>query len=167
MTDTLTSPLFSWLGKMLTPPAPTVDPWARLKARLRSREEGDIPWAYQDSQGYWTIGVGHLIDKRAGGSLPQSIRDALLDYDIAGFVHQLDRDMPWWRKLDAVRQEVILDMTFNMGEEHVEEFHNTLAAIQAGDYGAAAAGMLASKWASQVGQRAVYLAHAMQTGAFA
>ena len=32
---------------------------------LLSLHEGRVEHAYQDSLGYWTIGVGHLIDKRA------------------------------------------------------------------------------------------------------
>ena len=37
---------------------------ATLKARLRL-EEGEVLHAYQDSLGWWTIGVGHLIDGQA------------------------------------------------------------------------------------------------------
>ena len=29
--------------------------------------EGVVPHAYQDSRGYWTIGVGRLIDESLGG----------------------------------------------------------------------------------------------------
>ena len=43
-------------------------------------------------------------------------------------------------------------------------FHNTLAAIEAGNYAAASGGMLASKWAKQVGARATRLAAMMKTG---
>ena len=39
-----------------------------LIAQLR-REEGSIPHAYQDHLGFWTIGVGRLIDERKGGGL--------------------------------------------------------------------------------------------------
>ena len=28
--------------------------------------EGRVPHAYQDHKGFWTIGVGHLIDERRG-----------------------------------------------------------------------------------------------------
>lgn len=33
------------------------------------RDEGDVPHVYQDSLGYWTIGVDFLIDKRKVGSI--------------------------------------------------------------------------------------------------
>ena len=39
-----------------------------LPAKLR-REEGSRPHAYQDHLGFWTIGVGRLIDVRKGGGL--------------------------------------------------------------------------------------------------
>jgi lysozyme len=34
-----------------------------------TREEGKRRSAYQDHLGYWTIGVGRLIDARKGGGL--------------------------------------------------------------------------------------------------
>lgn len=37
-----------------------------------------MPHAYQDSLGYWTIGVGFLIDGRKGGRLPDAVRDFVL-----------------------------------------------------------------------------------------
>lgn len=36
-------------------------------ASLLTSDEGRVPHAYQDHLGYWTIGVGHLIDRRKGG----------------------------------------------------------------------------------------------------
>lgn len=32
--------------------------------RTLETDEGRVPHAYQDHLGYWTIGVGHLVDKR-------------------------------------------------------------------------------------------------------
>jgi lysozyme len=55
-------------------------------------------------------------------------------------------------------------MAFNMGVEGLLQFHTTLALIQAGHYDQAASAMLLSKWATQVGQRAIELARIMQTG---
>lgn len=37
------------------------------------RDEGNVPYAYSDSLGYLTIGVGFLIDKRKGGRLPEAV----------------------------------------------------------------------------------------------
>ncbi len=72
--------------------------------------------------------------------------------------------------MDEVRQRVIANMCFNMGIGNASTgkgllgFKNTLAAMQRGSYSMAAAGMLNSKWATQVGARATRLARAMETG---
>jgi lysozyme len=135
----------------------------KLIAELR-RDEGVVDHAYQDSLGYWTIGIGRLIDKRKGGKLSNDEIDYLLANDIDRFVKELDALYPWWRKLNPVRQRVIINMTFNMGVGWLKSFKNTTAAIKAGDYKKAAAGMRASLWAKQVGARAERLAKMMETG---
>ena len=88
----------------------------------------------------------------------------LLAFDIERFGAQLDRAIPWWRGLDDVRQRVLLNMAFNLGTAKLMEFTNTLGNIRAGRWEAAAEGMLKSKWAGQVGARAVRLAKMMKTG---
>ena len=144
---------------------------ATLKARLRL-EEGEVLHAYQDSLGWWTIGVGHLIDGRKGGSIPPEISDALLEWDLARFEVLLDGGIPWWRQLDDVRQQVVMDLTFNMGwapnaPGGFDDFHNTLAALQAGRWADAAAGLRKSLWYRQVGaRRAEPLCGAIEVGSF-
>lgn len=135
----------------------------RLAAQLKLHE-GVIPHAYQDSLGYWTIGVGRLIDKRRGGKLRDDEVVYLLKNDIAEVCKALDAKLPWWRTLDPIRQRVIADMAFNLGVDGLAKFKNTLAAVQAKRWSDAAEGMLASLWARQVGQRARRLAEMMLTG---
>jgi lysozyme len=139
-----------------------MDPKAMI-AELR-RDEGVVDHAYQDSLGLWTIGVGRLIDKRKGGKLSPDEIDYLLANDIKRFEGELDDKLPWWRDLDEVRQRVILNMAFNLGTEGLLSFRNTLAAVKAKDWERAAVGMAASKWASQVGNRAKRLVAMMRTG---
>jgi lysozyme len=55
-------------------------------------------------------------------------------------------------------------MVFNMGFSVFSQFRQTIAAINSGDYTKAAAGMLASRWAQQVGARAQRLAEQMAKG---
>lgn len=126
--------------------------------------EGRVPYAYQDSLGFWTVGVGHLIDRRKGGRLPDHIIDALLDYDIERHSAELFEALPWVKDLDEVRRTVLIDMTFNLGIGGLLGFKNTLRAIKENRWEDAAKGMLASKWATQVGSRAVRLADMMRTG---
>jgi lysozyme len=128
------------------------------------RDEGVVRHAYQDSLGFWTIGVGRLIDARNGGGLSDEEVDYLLQNDVDTVRAQLDASLPWWRSLDEVRQRVLINMAFNLGIRGLLGFKNTLAAVKAGQWDKAAKGMLASKWADQVKGRAARLAHMMKTG---
>lgn len=128
-----------------------------LIAELR-RDEGVIPHAYQDSLGYWTIGVGHLIDKRKGGKMPDVIIDMLLRYDIDEKIAELNEKLPWWGFLDEPSQRVIVNMAFNLGVEGLLKFKDFMDALKDGDRDRAASEMLSSKWAEQVGARATRLA---------
>ena len=128
------------------------------------RDESCRLTAYRDTVGVWTIGWGHA-HVAPDTVWTQQQADSALDADIAGAIHDLDFRLPWWRKLDDVRQDVLANMAFNMGMETLLGFHNTLAFIEAGNYGAASGGMLASRWSKQVGARATRLAAMMKTGA--
>lgn len=139
-----------------------------LEAELR-RDEGVRYYRYLDSRGIPTTGVGHNLRARplpAGWKYPLSEGQVnqLLAEDLADTFAELDRRLAWWRKLDEVRQRVIANMAFNMGVDKLLGFKNTLAAVQRGAYAAAADGMRASLWFTQVGQRAVRLAKAMESG---
>jgi lysozyme len=116
---------------------------------------------YRDTVGKITIGVGRNLDD-VGLSDDEIMY--LLTNDIKRVEADLDHHMPWWRRMSEARQGVIANMCFNLGVEGLAGFKNTLAAMQAGDYDKAADGMLASKWAKQVGKRAVRLADMMRKG---
>lgn len=131
---------------------------------LVALHEGRVAHAYQDSLGYWTIGIGHLIDRRKGGRLPDHIIDALFDHDLREHTEPLYRALPWIVRLDDVRRAVLIDMAFNLGVAGLLTFKVTLACVRDGDYEQAARNMLRSKWASQVKTRATRLARMMQTG---
>ena len=135
----------------------------QLTKELR-RDEGVVPFAYQDHLGYWTIGVGRLIDKKKGGGLTDAEIDFLLSNDIDRFEKQIIDALSWYSRLDDVRQRVLVNMAFNLGIGGLLGFKNTLAMIERGDYAGAAKGMLNSKWAMQVGERAKRLATMMETG---
>ena len=128
------------------------------------RDEGFRLHAYQDTRDVWTIGYGHA-HVAPGTIWTQAQADAQLNIDVARAVAGLDHVLPWWRTLDDVRQDVMAQLSFNMGMAALSEFKNTLAAIKAGNWNLASGGMLASKWAGQVGARATRLAAMMRTGA--
>ena len=128
------------------------------------RDEGCRLTAYKDTVGVWTVGYGHA-HVAPGTVWTQAQADDTLAADIAIAVHDLDFRLPWWRKLDDVRQDVLAELAFNIGVEGLLGFHNTLALVEAGNYAAASGGLLASRWAKQVGARATRLAAMMKSGA--
>lgn len=133
-------------------------------AHLLEAEEGRVPHAYQDHLGYWTIGVGRLIDKRKGGGLRDEEIDYLLANDIKHKTAEVVKALPWTSQLNEARQAVLIGMAFQLGTEGLLAFKNTLAKIQAGDFGGAAVNMLQSKWATQTPERAQRMAKQMETG---
>lgn len=137
-----------------------------LIAELR-RDEGVRYFPYIDSVGIQTVGVGHnmkALPLPAAWNFP--LTDAqvnqLLASDLANVFKDLDHFLPWWRNLTYVRQRCIANMCFNLGITSLMGFKNTLASVQSGHYADAAKGMLASKWAAQVGDRAKRLAVMME-----
>ena len=127
-------------------------------------EEGEVLSAYQDHLGFWTIGVGRLIDKRKGGGITKEESEYLLSNDISKVNAQLDINMPWWRKLDEPRQAVLQGVAFQMGIAGLLGFKNTLKMIESGDYEGAGKGMLNSLWAKQTPARAKRMSEQMRTG---
>jgi lysozyme len=104
-------------------------------------EEGEELSAYQDSKGFWTIGVGHMIDKRKGGQIPHELSRALLDYDV-GVHEQYLRYFTWYGSLSVVRKGVLISMLHQLGS--LQAWPDFIAAMNAGDWKAAAAAMLNS-----------------------
>lgn len=135
----------------------------KLKAQLII-DEDKVPHAYQDNLGFWTIGVGHLIDKRKGGGLSNNAMDFILNEDIDKKYAGLIDSLPWVKNLDDARQNVLLNMSFNMGVAGLLKFIKTLDYIKHGQYARASKEMLNSTWAEQVGDRAKRLSKIMETG---
>lgn len=127
-------------------------------------DEGEKLSAYQDHLGFWTIGVGRLIDSRKGGGLTKEESEYLLDNDIRRKTAEVKAAIPWFENLSEARQGVLLNMAFQMGTEGLLKFKKTIAMIEAGKYEAAAAGMLNSLWAKQTPERAARLSKQMRDG---
>jgi len=123
--------------------------------------EGKKYKPYRDTVGKLTIGIGRNLDDRG---LSEDEVQLLFSNDVRIATEELERAFPWTRTLDPVRQAVLIDMSFNMGIPVLSQFKNTLGFIQRGEYERAAFAMLQSKWASQVGNRAVRLSEMIRTG---
>lgn len=126
-------------------------------------DEGKRNKPYRDTVGKLTIGVGRNLDDRG---LSDDEIAYLLANDLKIVERELDVHLTWWRGMCDARQNVLANMAFNMGINTLKTFKNTLQAMRDGRYAEAADGMLASKWATQVGQRAVRLSKMMREGVF-
>ena len=188
----LDAALASYRGDASAPVAVDLTPFDRaVEAHLRI-EEGDKPRAYKDHLGYWTIGIGRLIDPRKGGritaeenaillandptraggtimdwTLTPAERSMLLKNDVKRFTDAM-AEWPAWKRVqgDIPRMVAMTSMCFQMGPgaDGFGGFVNTLKMIAAGQFGAAADNMLKSLWAKQTPERAERVAAMMRTG---
>jgi len=133
---------------------------AALRAEL-SRDEGRRHRPYYDGRMRTTIGVGRNLDDTG---VSDSEVDLMLANDIARSERDLDHHLSWWRQLDAVRQRVLLNMAFNMGWPTFSQFARFFSAVHQHRWDDAALEMIASRWHTQVGERALRLEQMMRTG---
>lgn len=131
-----------------------------LKADL-IKDEGKRKFAYECTEGKITVGVGRNLEDKG---LSEDEIDYLLLNDIRECSDITESSVPFFRGLNEVRQNVLINMSFNMGIRGVLGFKKMLHAAMLGDFEEAARQMLDSKWARQVGQRAVRLSEEMKTG---
>ena len=115
---------------------------------------------YRCTAGKLTIGVGRNLDDK-GISKEEAL--FLLANDIEDAIKDLS-NFDWFEGLDPVRKKVVIDMRYNLGPTRFRQFKRMIAALAAGDYKAAAAEMVNSKWYYQVGTRARRLMEMMRTG---
>ena len=124
--------------------------------------EGVVPHAYKDSVGKTTIGIGRNIDDKP---LTESEMLYLLRNDIADAKRDASRIVgPVFYKLSKVRQNVLIDMAFNLGAVRFAGFKKMLAYVRRGYYELAAFEMKNSKWYKQVGRRGRRLMELMKKG---
>jgi lysozyme len=128
-----------------------------LNKQLRI-DEGVVAHAYQDSLGFWTIGIGRLIDKRRGGGLSQEEISYLLSNDIESKSRDLFKALPWLKAAPEPVRGALVNMAFQMGVAGVLGFTTTLGLIKDGKYKEASEQMLKSKWAVQTPERAKRMA---------
>ena len=128
-------------------------------------DEGVVYEVYLDHLGYPTFGVGHLIiegDAEHGSAVGTTITEERVkecfekDLDIAvSECEALFGDN--WNNYPGELQEVLVNMMFNMGRGRLGGFNKFIAAINESDWNKASIEMMDSRWATQVGNRAIRL----------
>lgn len=132
----------------------------KLKEML-IKHEGYCKYPYTDSVGKITVGVGYNLSDRG---LPDRYINELLNDDMDFFYQKLSGTFPWFNCLNDPRKIVLLNMCYNLGWKGFLSFQLMIGALSVKDYEIAACEMLDSKWAKQVGQRAIELAYIMEEG---
>jgi lysozyme len=127
------------------------------------RHEGFRQFPYKCSEGYLTIGVGRCIEING---ITEHEAMYLLSNDIDNAIKDCEESFSWFKQLDEVRKDVIINMVFNLGLVNFSKFKKTIAYISRKEYDFAATEMLESEWSKQVGQRAVELSEMMRSGKY-
>ena len=127
---------------------------------LIAKHEGLRLKPYTDTVGKLTIGYGRNLDDNG---ISKYEAELMLVSDIEDVYRDLSC-FKWISDLNPAREAVIVDMVFNLGISRFKKFKKTIAHIAVGDYYLASIEMLDSKWAKQVGHRAIELSHMMKTG---
>jgi GH24 family phage-related lysozyme (muramidase) len=133
------------------------------------RHEGEVLEVYEDSLGYLTFGVGHLIKdgdaehgQPVGTPVSQERVDEVYDKD---FDKHLDETIHLFESkggedfyaLPENIQHVLVNMTFNLGGTRFGKFNNMWKGVIENDWEKVAVEMEDSRWFKQVGRRSVEL----------
>lgn len=134
---------------------------------MLKRHEGVEHFAYECSQSKVTVGCGRNIDRDGGLGLSDDEIDYLLQNDIKRCREELSNEYSWFHRLDAVRQDAIIDLFFNLGATRFRQFKKAIGYLESDDYIMSAAEFLDSRWSQQVGYRAEEICEMIETGEYA
>ena len=130
------------------------------------RDEGLRTTSYLDTEGYWTIGIGHMLgrDNKYQGlvwSLAQVTQ--AFQSDVANAL-AVAESCPTYTQLDSdTRQRAFVNMCFEMGEK-LKTFQTFLLLLQQKKWKEAAADLRTTKWYHQVPVRAERICQMIATG---
>ena len=106
---------------------------------------------YKCTAGITSIGVGRAIQTRG---ISEDEAMFMLTNDIEICIAALDKHYPWWKRLSEARQEVMVDLMFNLGESRLAKFVQFLQSMETAssteDYAVAAEHLLDSLYAKQL-----------------
>lgn len=128
-------------------------------------DEGVIYGVYKDPLGHLTFGIGHLITRDDDeDGLPEGY-DVSEERIYEAFQDDLDTAINEceilfavnWNTFPAELQEVLVNMMFNLGRPNLGKFKKFIVHLHNEHYALAALEMLDSRWATQVGNRAIRL----------
>lgn len=129
------------------------------------RHEGVKSHVYKCTQGFETIGVGRNISESGLGLSPDEI-DYLLTNDIQRVKEELEDTYYWFSGLNEARRDAMIDICFNLGLTRLRGFVKALEAMSREQFDLAADEFMDSKWAEQVGMRALRVTEMIRDGEY-
>ncbi|MFB4742010.1 glycoside hydrolase family protein [Enterobacter hormaechei subsp. steigerwaltii] len=151
--------------------------------QMIKRDEGEKLELYLDTEGYQTIGVGHLcvmsssrekavahLDKILGrtthGRITQQESTLLFNQDVQKSLREIERTglMDIYTASNEARRAALVNLMFNLGGPRLLGFRNALKAWRLKDYNKAANEFLDSRWARQVKSRSVRVTECIRNG---
>lgn len=135
----------------------------RLKKSIK-KHEGLRLKPYKCTAGKLTIGYGRNLEDKG---ITKKTANILLDVDIEYFTRKLSevfliRHFLHFNSLPEHVQEVLVEMSFQIGVPGLMKFKKTIEFIKEGNYTRASTEMLYSKWAKQTPKRAQTLSKKMR-----
>jgi len=121
----------------------------KLIAEIK-RHEGFRPMAYRDTEGFLTIGYGLNLDD----GISEPLAAHILEWQVNDRAKALAGIIPFWKDLSKNRQEVLINMAFNLGIPRLLKFQRMLEAARKGNISGVCSEMKDSRWYKQVGNRA-------------
>ncbi len=119
------------------------------------KDEDFIGMPYDDNLGIPTIGYGTKLP------LDKTEATLLLEKRFNDTLIEVKNNVSFFDELAEDAQEVILNMSYNMGVPRIMKFKKMFAALEEEDYKEASKEMINSKWYYQVGNRAKRLVEKM------
>lgn len=117
---------------------------------------------YRCTAGKLTIGYGHNIEDNG---ISNDVADYILDEDLRASAREATYAIDNFHELNEHRQAVLIEMAFALGLPRLRGFVKMIKAVSQHDYQEAAEELLDSKWAREVGKRALVLSEKMREGA--
>jgi lysozyme len=130
----------------------------RLHETLR-RDEGFRSRPYRDSVGKLTIAYGWNIDDVP---ISEAAAQFILGEQVNDVLFDLDRALPFWRRMPEDAQQALANMAFQLGLPRLLRFVKMIDALEAGDFDRAADECLDSLYAKQTPARASRVAALMR-----
>ena len=149
--------------------------WKQIKIH-----EGVRRKVYLDTTHHRTVGVGFNLERQdaekvlrsVGANYQDVVRGEynlsneqmrlIFEHDLKVLEDEARRAVSNYDELSDIRQRVVCDMLFNLGLPKFLKFKTTISHIENKRFDSAADNMLASKWATQVKDRARMLANMMR-----